>query len=125
MPGSGLGNVPGKCSWLQRKQRASLATGAKCCSGYWRTLSGTSLTFVCIAEGSSERAAHSDVAILQVLQHQILHCDWLPVHLEALALVPGDGAGQDQQVGEQEHVQLLKEFPGKTETFTPEHCLSS
>lgn len=63
-----------------------------------------SLTFVCIAESSSEGAAHSDVSILQVLQHEILHWDWLPVNLETVALVPGDRAGQDQQLGEQEHM---------------------
>lgn len=65
------------------------------------------LTFVCVAEGASEGAAHPDVSVLQVLQHQILHWDWLPVNLEALALVPGDGAGQHQQLGKQEHMQLL------------------
>ena len=69
----------------------------------------TSPTFVCVAESASEGAAHSDVSVLQVLQHQILHWDWLPVNLETVALVPGDGAGQNQQLGEQEHVQFLKE----------------
>lgn len=64
------------------------------------------LGFICIAEGASEGAAHSDVSVLQVLQHKIVHWDWLPVNLETLALVPGDGAGQNQQLSEQEHMQL-------------------
>lgn len=67
----------------------------------------TSLTFVCIAESTSEGATHSDISILQVLQHQILHRDWLSVNLETLALIPGDGARQNQQLSKQEHVQLL------------------
>lgn len=67
-----------------------------------------SRTFVCIAEGASEGTAHSDVSVLQVLQNQILHRDRLPVNLETLALVPCDGAGQHQQLSEQEHMQLLK-----------------
>lgn len=66
-----------------------------------------SLTFVCIAEGTSEGSTHSDVSVLQVLEQQILDWDRLPVNLETLALVPGDGAGQNQKLGEQEHVQLL------------------
>lgn len=68
----------------------------------------TSLTFIRVAESASEGAAHSDVSVLQVLQHKILHWDWLPVNLETVALVPGDGAGQNQQLGEQEHMQLLE-----------------
>lgn len=64
------------------------------------------LGFVCVAERPSEGAAHSDVSILQVLQHQVLHWDWLSINLEALTLVPGDGTGQNQQLGEQEHMQL-------------------
>lgn len=37
----------------------------------------------------------------------MLHWDWLSVNLETLALVSGDGTGEDQQLGKQEHVQLL------------------
>lgn len=66
--------------------------------------------FVCVAKSASEGAAHSDISVLQVLQHKILHRDWLPVNLETVALVPGDGTGQDQQLGEQEHMQLRAAF---------------
>lgn len=66
------------------------------------------LTFVCVAESASEGAAHSDVSILQVLQHKILHWDWLSVNLETVAFVPGDRSGQNQHFGEQENMQLLK-----------------
>lgn len=84
-------------------------------AGNFRTLS---LTFVCVAESASEGAAHSDVSILQVLQHKVLHRDWLPVNLETVALVPSDGAGQNQQLGEQEHMQLLK--GNEQQTFKPD-----
>lgn len=87
-------------------------------SSYSWKLSERSLTFVCVAESSSEGAAHSDVPILQVLQHQILNWNWLPVHLEALALVSGDGAGQDQQVSEQEYMKLLKGFTRRNKLKT-------
>lgn len=84
----------------------------------------TSFTFVCVAEGASEGAAHSDVSVLQVLQHQILHRDRLPVNLETLALVPGDGARQDQQLSEQEHMQLLRGHK-HTETITTTALIKS
>lgn len=83
------------CSWAKFPARPPLFAGG-------------SLTFVCIGEGSSERAPHPDVPVLEVFQHEMLHWDWLPVNLEALALVPGDVARQNQQLGEQEHVQLLR-----------------
>lgn len=81
---------------------------------------GTSLTFVCVAESASEGAAHSDISVLQVLQHQILHWDWLPVNLETLALIPGDVAGQNQQLSKQEHMQLLVGIKNR-EVLKPEH----
>lgn len=72
-------------------------------------------TFVRVAKRASEGAAHADVSVLQVLQHQVLHWDWLPVHLETVALVPGDGTRQHQQLGEQEHVQLLEKDTERSE----------
>lgn len=73
------------------------------------------LTFVCVGEGTSEGAAHSDITVLKVFQYQMLHWDGLSVHLEAVALVPGDVAGQNQQLSEQEHVQLLRGRSGTDE----------
>lgn len=72
-------------------------------------------TSVSVAKGPSEGAAHPDVPVLQVLQHQLLHWDWLTINLEALTLVPGNGTRQNQQLGEQEDVQLLE----GTTTTTP------
>lgn len=66
------------------------------------------ITFVHIAEGASEGATHSDISILQVLQHQVPHWDWLPVNLETLTLISGDGASQDQKFRKQKHMQLLQ-----------------
>lgn len=80
--------------------------GCSCATFPW--FAAGSLTFVCVGEGSSERAPHPDVPVLEVFQHEMLHWDWLAVNLEALALVPGDVARQNQQLGEQEHVQLLR-----------------
>lgn len=61
-------------------------------------------TFVRVAESSSEGAAHANISVLQVLQHQVLHWNGLTVHLEALAFVPDHGPRQYQDFSKQEHV---------------------
>ena len=66
------------------------------------------VTFVSVAERPSERATHPHISVLKVLQNQVLHWDGLPVHLEAVALIARDGPCEDQELGEQEHVQLLE-----------------
>ena len=66
------------------------------------------VTFVGVAERSSERATHPHISVLKVLQNQVLYRDGLPVHLKAMALIACDGPCEDQELGEQEHVQLLE-----------------
>lgn len=72
------------------------------------TLRGINLTFICITKGPSEWAAHANVSILQVFQYEILHWDWLAVHLETMPVIPCHRPGQDQNLREQKNVQLLR-----------------
>lgn len=86
----------------------SASKKSACFCHFAHVSAGWRLTFVCVGEGASERTPHSDVTILEVFQYKMLHWDGLSVNLEAVAFIPGDVAGQDQQLSEQEHVQLLR-----------------
>lgn len=78
-------------------------------------------TFLSVGESPPEGPAHADLAILQVLQGQVLNGDGLSIHLEAAPLATCRRPGQNQQLGEQEHVQPLEEH-GKLFKMTQKAC---
>lgn len=89
------------------------------------TLRVINLTFIAITKGPSERAAHADVSVLQVFQYEILHWDRLAVHLETMTIVPRNRPGQDQNLREEKHMQLLKRGQrGKRESWLLTCCFN-
>lgn len=70
-------------------------------------LKSTQPTFLAIGESPSEGAPHADLSILQVLQRQIPNRDGLSINLEAAPVIPGHWPGQNQQLGEEEHMEPL------------------
>ena len=103
-------NLPIVKDRYQCDQRHYVAPDNSQASSYQSQISTkTPPTFLPIGEGPPEGATHAGVAILQVLQGQVPDGDGLPVHLEAAPLVAGHRPRQHQQLGEQEHMQLLQE----------------
>lgn len=65
-------------------------------------------TFIRVAKSPSEGSPHFDIAVLQVLQQQLVHRDGLAVHLERLPLVAAHRPRQHQDLLEEEHVEFLR-----------------
>lgn len=68
----------------------------------------TQPTFLSIGESPSEGSPHADLSILQFLKSQVPNRDGLSIHLETAPVVTSYRSGQHQELGEEEHMQPLR-----------------
>lgn len=83
--------------------------GYDCLCKINKALYGLNVPLTCLARSkSTSEWPHLDLSIFKILNNQILHWDWLSVHLVSLVTILRDQSGSNKHFVEQEYMKFLQ-----------------
>lgn len=83
--------------------------GYECLCKINKALYGLNAPLTCLARSkSTSEWPHLDLSIFKILNNQLLHRNWLSVHLVSLVTILSDQSGSNKHFVEQEYMKFLQ-----------------